>query len=208
MASCETLRAEPAIVTVFAAEGRRRFCSSVWSSRVPLWRLRGRRLGGHRQNPVCTRTCGKGAVTRKRLRQTCPRVFGSLLGRRGSPVAGVLAAAGLGGTVCWSKSCLRRLRIALPQSLACYHRDCRLQDRAALGQTTGRGHSPHLSAENWIKDVLSPLVVKNPPAHAETQCRSPRRKWHPTPVFLSGESHGQKSLVLQGRKESDRTKAV
>ena len=33
-----------------------------------------------------------------------------------------------------------------------------------------------------------------------------RRKWQPTPIFLPGESHGQKSLVgygLWGCKESD-----
>ena len=33
-----------------------------------------------------------------------------------------------------------------------------------------------------------------------------RRAWQPTPVFLPGESHGQKSLVGYGpkdRKESD-----
>ena len=35
-----------------------------------------------------------------------------------------------------------------------------------------------------------------------------RRKWQPTPVFLLGESHGQRSLVgysLWDHKESDRT---
>ena len=35
-----------------------------------------------------------------------------------------------------------------------------------------------------------------------------RRKWQPTPVFLPGESHGQRSLVGYkpwGRKESDTT---
>ena len=35
-----------------------------------------------------------------------------------------------------------------------------------------------------------------------------RRKWQPTPVFLPGESQGQRSLVgfrLQGRTESDTT---
>ena len=35
-----------------------------------------------------------------------------------------------------------------------------------------------------------------------------RRKWQPTPVFLPGESHGQRSLVgcsPWGRKESDKT---
>ena len=38
-----------------------------------------------------------------------------------------------------------------------------------------------------------------------------RRKWQPTPVFLPGESHGQRSLVgcrLLGRTESDMTEAT
>ena len=39
--------------------------------------------------------------------------------------------------------------------------------------------------------------------------RSPcRKKWEPTPVFLPGESHGQRSLVgysPRGHKESDTT---
>ena len=38
-----------------------------------------------------------------------------------------------------------------------------------------------------------------------------RRKWQPTPVFLSGESHGQRSLVGPSpwdRKESDTTEAT
>ena len=43
--------------------------------------------------------------------------------------------------------------------------------------------------------------------------RSPgeRRKWQPTPGFLSGKSHGQRSLVgysPQGRKESDMTERL
>ena len=56
-------------------------------------------------------------------------------------------------------------------------------------------------------------VVKTPSA-AQPQVRALgredpwRRKWQPTPVFLPGESHGQKSLVGYspwGRKELDRT---
>ena len=48
------------------------------------------------------------------------------------------------------------------------------------------------------------LVVKNPPANAgDIRCRFDpyvrkillRRAWHPTPVFLYGESLGQRSLV-------------
>ena len=38
-----------------------------------------------------------------------------------------------------------------------------------------------------------------------------RRKWHPTPAFLPGESQGRRSLVgcrLRGRTESDTTEAT
>ena len=38
-----------------------------------------------------------------------------------------------------------------------------------------------------------------------------RRKWQPTPVFLPGKSHGQRTLVgcsLWGRKESDTTERL
>ena len=38
-----------------------------------------------------------------------------------------------------------------------------------------------------------------------------RRKWQPTPVFLPGESHGQRSLVgysPQGHREPDMTEAT
>ena len=52
--------------------------------------------------------------------------------------------------------------------------------------------------------LLGGAVVKNPPANAGDEGdigsvpgsgRSWRRKWQPTPVFLLGESHGQRSLV-------------
>ena len=46
------------------------------------------------------------------------------------------------------------------------------------------------------------LAVKNPPANAEDSEFDPwvrkipwKRAWQPTPVFLPGESHGQRSLV-------------
>ena len=35
-----------------------------------------------------------------------------------------------------------------------------------------------------------------------------RRAWQPTLVFLPGESHGQRSLVHKGHRESDRTEAT
>ena len=55
-------------------------------------------------------------------------------------------------------------------------------------------------------------MVKNLPAMQETQAhpwvgKVPwRRKWQPTPVFLLGKSHGQRSLVSYnpwGHKELD-----
>jgi len=60
-------------------------------------------------------------------------------------------------------------------------------------------------------------MVKNLPAVQETQVQSLgwkilwRRKWQPTPVFLPGESHGQRSLAgysLWGHKESDLTEQL
>ena len=59
---------------------------------------------------------------------------------------------------------------------------------------------------------LAAQMVKNPPAMQETEFnpwvgKIPwRRKWQPTPVFLPGGSHGQRSLADYspwGHKESD-----
>ena len=56
--------------------------------------------------------------------------------------------------------------------------------------------------------------VKHLPAMQETWFQSLvgkipwRRKWQPTPIFMPGESHGQRSLMGYspwGRKESDTT---
>ena len=64
------------------------------------------------------------------------------------------------------------------------------------------------------------LVVKNVPANAGDMRHGfspwtgkvPRRKaWEPTPVFLPGESHGQRSLIGYspwGHTESDLTEAT
>ena len=61
------------------------------------------------------------------------------------------------------------------------------------------------------------LAAQNPPANARDirdtgsipGSRRPwRRAWQPTPVFLPGESHGQRSLVgysPRGHKELDMT---
>ena len=63
-------------------------------------------------------------------------------------------------------------------------------------------------------------MVKNPPADAGDMGhgfslwvgKMPwRRAWQPTPVFLPGESHGQRSLVgcdPSGHKESNMTEVT
>ena len=67
------------------------------------------------------------------------------------------------------------------------------------------------------EDFLGGPAVKNLPAMQKAQeMQVPslgqkipwRRAWHPTPLFLPGESHGQRSLLgysPQGRIESDTT---
>ena len=53
-------------------------------------------------------------------------------------------------------------------------------------------------------------VVKNLPA-VQVRKMPWRRTWQPTPVFLPGESHGQRNLVgysLWGSKESDTTEQL
>ena len=67
------------------------------------------------------------------------------------------------------------------------------------------------------RDLRVGHMVKNLPAVQETQVQSLgwkilwRRKWQPTPVFLPGESHGQRSLAGYspwGHKESDPTEQL
>ena len=67
----------------------------------------------------------------------------------------------------------------------------------------------------WVSLVAQ--MVKNLPAIRETRVRFLagqipwRRKWKPTPVFLPGESHGQRSLAgyrPRDHKESDTTERL
>ena len=65
------------------------------------------------------------------------------------------------------------------------------------------------TGNNWTS--LLSQTVKNLPAMWEIRVQSlgwdgPLRKWQPTPVFLPGEAHGQRSLDSpRGRKELDTT---
>ena len=58
--------------------------------------------------------------------------------------------------------------------------------------------------------ALAAQMVKRRPGVSPCVRKIPwRRKWQPTPLFLPGESSGQRSLVgcgPWGRKESDTTK--
>ena len=90
----------------------------------------------------------------------------------------------------------------------------------------GIKNSPHIpwlhkmSSYAWslFRASLVAQMVKNEPAMQETTGGDAgvgnipwRREWQPTPVFLPGKSHGQRSLVgysLRGRKESDITDQV
>ena len=80
----------------------------------------------------------------------------------------------------------------------------------------GSGRSPGEGIGYSLQYSRASLVaqtVKNPPAMQETWFgKSPwRRAWQPTPVFLPGESHGQRSLdgySLWGCKDSDTTEQL
>ena len=68
---------------------------------------------------------------------------------------------------------------------------------------------------SFIGVSLVAQMVKNPPANVRDKGSIPRlgrfpwkKKWQPTPVFLPGKSHGQRSLAGYspwGHKGSDMT---
>ena len=75
----------------------------------------------------------------------------------------------------------------------------------------------HGVTESDTTEQLSLSLVKNLPAKQETWVPSLgrkipwRRKWHPTPVLLPGESHAQRSMAgcsPWGRKGQDMTEHV
>ena len=83
------------------------------------------------------------------------------------------------------------------------------------------GQRPHAFPYSCIGASQVVLVVKNPPANAgdvrdagsipESERSRGGRTWQPTPVFLPGESHGQRSLAsysLSGNTDSDTTAAA
>ena len=93
------------------------------------------------------------------------------------------------------------------------------KDPSALSNCKVKKLSRGLMLPSCIPSGASLMAqwVKNPPAMQETQeiwfnpwvGKIPwRRKWQPTPVFLPGKFHGQRSLVgysSWGHEESDKT---
>ena len=90
--------------------------------------------------------------------------------------------------------------------------------RVACASPDGRGWERIWYSISERRASQVALVVKNPPASARDTGRqgldpwirnSPwRKEWQPTPGFLPGESHGQRSLAgcsPWGCKESDMT---
>ena len=67
-------------------------------------------------------------------------------------------------------------------------------------------------SESVINIYIHPLFKKFPSHLGHYRSLSPwSRVWQPTPVFLPGEFHGQRSLAgysSQGHKESDTTEVV
>ena len=84
-----------------------------------------------------------------------------------------------------------------------------------MGQIVSKKKKKSVSFQKEFPILKASLViqmVKNTPTMQETQLQSRvqedpwRRDWLPTPVFLLGEFHGQRSLVAyspQGRRVRD-----
>jgi len=93
-------------------------------------------------------------------------------------------------------------RGTLLRSLAVKRREICLQYYASGGFAGGAGHKElTCQCKRCKRCRFDPWVRKIPR----------RRAWQPTPVFLPGESHGQKSLEgysPQGHRESDMTEVT
>ena len=113
--------------------------------------------------------------------------------------------------------------MGIPGHLTCFLRNLYAGQEATVRTGHGRTDCLQIGKGVWAKMLLSlclfmaslvAQLVKNP-----FQCGKPgfsllvgriswRRKWQPTPIFLSGKSHGWRSLVdysSWGCKESDIT---
>ena len=79
-------------------------------------------------------------------------------------------------------------------------------DQKKLGKEFEVGHNECLGTQS-----VSQSVMKSHPDQHHSRCFSWRRRWHPTPVLLPGESQGWESLVgcpLWGCTELDTAEAT
>ena len=73
---------------------------------------------------------------------------------------------------------------------------------------TKNGSKNLLEIAQWVKKLPAMQETQEIRVQFLNQEDPRRRKWQPTPVFLPGESHGQRSLAgysPKGHKESDKT---
>ena len=72
--------------------------------------------------------------------------------------------------------------------------------------------SDFISSKNSLNSFFCLFLAQHSPYQIKVICASiRRRRWHPTPALLPGESQGRGSLVgcrLWGRTESDTTEAT
>ena len=97
-------------------------------------------LGGHKQKLVCTRTQEKGALTHKRLNQTCPWVSRSLWQKCGSAVAAV--GSGALSAAVRARDLSKEVTTTFVTS-------------TIVWPASREGMQPCPSTESWIKDLLS-----------------------------------------------------
>ena len=103
----------------------------------------------------------------------------------------------------------------------CLHFHCR-GHRFCLCLGNFRSHMPHSADKRKLKKIIKNkyISLKKNKKRIFLQCRRPRfeplvqkivweRECQPTPLFLPGESHGQRSLVgNSGHKQSDTTERL
>ena len=144
--------------------------------------------------------------------QSCPTLCDPIDGSPlGSSVPGFLHARILE----WVAISFSKFYAAAAKSLQSCPTLCNPVDGSPLGSSV-----PGILQARILEWVAPSYLVRNPtlaPQLEETPETPPssrvhwRRKWQPTPVFLPGESQGQRSLVgcrLRGCTESDTTEAT
>ena len=189
----------------WTAAGHGLWVQQTWVGHKPSWRrlpltppLRATRtytglgkqtLGWHKQNPVCTRTKEKGAVTPRRLTQTCPSVSRSPWRRHGSMVACCRVVGTEHGSACTGPFERGPLSSSPPPQFG-------------LRSNNRKGTQPHASTEKiyWASEQnpISPSVsLSHQQASISLLSLSIREKkeWKPQSQKTNQTDHMDHSLV-------------